>query len=154
MLDYVRTTPPLSAECQALAQRMLSLSKNIPGELEGKNGQSNISVSKENENREEENKKDMNNDNKNANSSDTEIFKNLKQHEVHDLLPSSALTQLTVNEYSPGQGIAQHIGHSLPDMILTSFLSFFIAIVSVIVPLIVTISAIFFVFLTWCCSFI
>ena len=26
------------------------------------------------------------------------------------LQPSSALTQLTVNEYLPGQGIAQHIG--------------------------------------------
>ena len=26
------------------------------------------------------------------------------------LLPSSALTQLTVNEYLPGQGIAQHVG--------------------------------------------
>ena len=106
MLDYVRTTPPLPIQCQELAKRMLSLANNIPGE----NNEINCENIIENySNNRDKISNDVLNNNKNEEKS---IGVNSCNHEIQDLLPSTALTQLTVNEYLAGQGIAQHIGLS------------------------------------------
>ena len=116
MLDYVRTTPPLPIQCQELAKRMLSLANNIPGE----NNEINCENIIENySNNRDKTSNDVLNNKKNEekNKSLLNIGVNSSNHEIEDLLPSTALTQLTVNEYLAGQGIAQHIGQSVVDFL-------------------------------------
>ena len=118
MLDYVRTTPPLPIQCQELAKRMLSLPNNIPEEVHDENSESlqykkcdNIKsddISNNIKNDDEINHKKIHEKKK----SQLHVSGHSRNHEVQDLLPSTALTQLTVNEYLAGQGIAQHIGPS------------------------------------------
>ena len=109
MLDYVRTTPPLPIQCQELAQRMLSLTNNIPEEAHDENSEILQYKKCDNiKNDDEINHKKIHEKKK----SQLHVSGHSRNHEVQDLLPSTALTQLTVNEYLAGQGIAQHIGPS------------------------------------------
>ena len=98
MLDYTRETPPLTAECSELAQRMLSFAGNIPQNIPKNDGE-NLPV-----------EEDV--PQKNSKNAPGNVPGNVPGSCVgsQGLSPSSALTQLTVNEYLPGQGIAQHIG--------------------------------------------
>ena len=122
MLDYVRTTPPLPIQCQELAKRMLSLTNKIPEEAHNENSENLHYKTCDNKKSDDVSNNKRSDDVSNNKKSDDEIDgKNKSQlhvsghsrnYEVQDLLPSTALTQLTVNEYLAGQGIAQHIGLS------------------------------------------
>ena len=95
MLDYIRPTPALPLDCKALAVRMLS----VPVSLESDHI---VGSSREGDTVAQ------------AVGTDTMLGgagagAGAGADKWH-LVTSTALTQLTVNEYLPGQGIAKHIG--------------------------------------------
>jgi hypothetical protein len=93
MLDYIRPTPALPLDCKALAVRMLS----VPVSLESDHI---VGSSREGDTLAQ------------AVGTDTTLGgagAGAGADKWH-LVTSTALTQLTVNEYLPGQGIAKHIG--------------------------------------------
>lgn len=100
MLDYTKVTPPLSVDCHRLTQRMLSLV------LDDGEGQSSCEIDREASTVEDVCPGDRMNVLRPADESRNKKRETGRSH----LRPSSALTQLTVNEYLPGQGIAQHVG--------------------------------------------
>ena len=100
MLDYTKVTPPLSVDCHCLTKRMLSLV------LDDGEGQSCCEID-----REASTVEDICPDARMKVLRTADESRNRKRETGRShLLPSSALTQLTVNESLPGQGIAQHVG--------------------------------------------
>lgn len=91
MLDYIRPTPALPLDCKALAVRMLS----VPVSLESDHI---VGSSREGDTVAQ------------AVGTDTMLGGAGAGADKWHLVTSTALTQLTVNEYLPGQGIAKHIG--------------------------------------------
>lgn len=104
MLDYTKVTPPLSADCHALTQRMLSLVLD-----DGEGSSSSIRDLEASSGGEIEAGPGPGEDHLAPRSASEGTVRAMKKGRAH-LQPSSALTQLTVNEYLAGQGIAQHIG--------------------------------------------
>jgi hypothetical protein len=104
MLDYTKVTPPLSADCHALTQRMLSLVLD-----DGEGESSSIRGLEASSGGEMEAGPGPEDDHLTPRCASGGPVRAMKKGRAQ-LQPSSALTQLTVNEYLPGQGIAQHIG--------------------------------------------
>lgn len=104
MLDYTKVTPPLSADCHALTLRMLSL---VLDDGEGESPSiRDIEASSGGEIEAGPGPEEDHFAPRSASEGPVSASKKGRAH----LQPSSALTQFTVNEYLPGQGIAQHIG--------------------------------------------
>jgi hypothetical protein len=94
MLDYARPTPALPLDCKALAVRMLSVPVSIDSDIVGDTKEEYEAV------------KPVGSDTVSAGAVAGAGAGVDKWH----LVTSTALTQLTVNEYLPGQGIAKHLG--------------------------------------------
>ena len=107
MLDYVKKTPPLTNQFKEIARRMLLTAQNIP--TDSSIFVANIDLSNLSEHIDTVQTVPVQNLTKDITQNQ---IKNLTQNLIQDPNQDSTqvLSQLTVNEYLPGQGIAQHIG--------------------------------------------